>query len=351
MSVICKPLACLCAAIMITGVCLPAAVGADADQLLKRAAGDKKPVDDAVTLDEAMQAERHAELQLTVGTIRLGVLKAKTRLARHQPQSALLIAERSLQAVDLLPETLDREALAKPLHDIIAKARQQLEAAKSGSNKPAPPTGETRAARAQPEDIAPGPAAQLNDMGAREMAPIQGKTSKPMRTNLQRLAFRPKRKLDADARANVDDALVRLAGTPNDITERIMIYPADWASRTAQRSRDDDGIIFETPEFRDENGDLRKTVVYDVGALTHAAPYFHDAPQLDLAVITRSLADREALRYRSQIFNGYAEDVAAGIPLLPYFGGYEESTIDDRAAQENAKHDLIGIIGDVIRAE
>ena len=38
----------------------------------------------------------------------------------------------------------------------------------------------------------------------------------------------------------------------------------------------------------------------------------------------RNALDRAALRWQSQIFRGRAEDLAAGIPLLRYFGGVDD---------------------------
>ena len=43
-----------------------------------------------------------------------------------------------------------------------------------------------------------------------------------------------------------------------------------------------------------------------------------------LAERMRNLQDRQALRWRSMVFGGYPEDLAAGIPLLRYFGGVDE---------------------------
>jgi len=62
-------------------------------------------------------------------------------------------------------------------------------------------------------------------------------------------------------------------------------------------------------------------VVYDVRTLILPTPNFQCVPMRDLFESTRSAADRDALRRGSAIFNGYAHDLDAGIPLLGGFGG------------------------------
>ena len=99
-----------------------------------------------------------------------------------------------------------------------------------------------------------------------------------------------------------------------------MVYPRDWESR-ATRAPDRSGILFEGPPHEDDRGQVVQTVIYDVRSLLHPRLHFQYIPGSDLYSITQSTADREALRRGSDIFNGYAEDLAEGIPMLGQFGG------------------------------
>ena len=42
------------------------------------------------------------------------------------------------------------------------------------------------------------------------------------------------------------------------------------------------------------------------------------------------LLDRQYLRERSMIFNGWPEDLAAGMPLLHFFGGIDNNAVSTR---------------------
>ena len=109
-------------------------------------------------------------------------------------------------------------------------------------------------------------------------------------------------------------------GEDPELTEKIVVYPEDWQSAKA-RTVDDTGVLFDGPDFENEQGEVVRTVIYDVRSLLHPRLHFQYIPGSDLYSITQSTADREALRRGSEIFSGYADDLAEGIPLLGQFGG------------------------------
>lgn len=296
-----------------------------ADALLARAAAqaEPRPATDA-DVAEAEREAQAAELDLAIGAVRVGVLKARARLMHGRPHDAIAVAETSLSMIDRLPPDVDRAALAQPLHEIIAEARQSVPAA-----EPARTPHRIEHHRAHPRPRQPEPG---EPHGAFERATQTGG-----------------RALDAKAQAVRDYTLDR-ASEPMDIERRVFAYPGDWEARSRGRERFRDGRIYVGPEFRSEDGELRQTVVYDVAALVHDAPQFTDAPQLDLAVAMRTMLDREALRRGSQIFNGYPSDLAAGIPLLYYFGGVEEGPIRATGGTEARLEDLSHLIQQVIEA-
>ena len=116
-----------------------------------------------------------------------------------------------------------------------------------------------------------------------------------------------------------------------------MTFPADWQERTARRARYREGVIYESQPFTGPDGQTYTTVIYDLGDLVHPVPDF-PATYTGLAWDQRNeMLDRQYLRERSQIFNGYADDLAAGLPLLQFFGGIDTDAYrprTDRAETE-----------------
>ena len=110
-------------------------------------------------------------------------------------------------------------------------------------------------------------------------------------------------------------------GEPPDLPERIINYPPDWRG-AGQRNRSlQTPTFYESEPYEDGNGETVQTVVYDVRTLILPTPTGLFVPLRDLYDSTRIAADRHALRTGSAIFNGYAQDLDAGIPLMHGFGG------------------------------
>ncbi len=109
-----------------------------------------------------------------------------------------------------------------------------------------------------------------------------------------------------------------------------MTFPDDWPERTARRARYRDGVIYESPPYKGEDGKTYTTAIYDLGDLVHPVPNFYATYPGTARMQRMQMLDRHALRWRSQIFNGYAEDLAAGMPLLHFFGGIDNNAISTR---------------------
>ena len=116
------------------------------------------------------------------------------------------------------------------------------------------------------------------------------------------------------------EALSKMGEDP-DLPESVMLYPEDWKERTDRTKPERTGILFEGEPFQDARGNAVQTVVYDVRSLILPTPNFQYVPLRDLQGTTQSAADRNALHNGSEIFNGYADDLAAGTALLGDFGG------------------------------
>ncbi len=107
-------------------------------------------------------------------------------------------------------------------------------------------------------------------------------------------------------------------------------YPSDWPEKSARRARWRDGVVYRTPSFTGEDGQEYYTAIYDLGDLVHPVPNFYASFPGFGADQYRELLDREALRERSWIFNRGAEDLAAGLPLLHFFGGVDNNAVSTR---------------------
>lgn len=108
-------------------------------------------------------------------------------------------------------------------------------------------------------------------------------------------------------------------------------YPHDWAEKTARRAKYRDGVIYRGQTFTGEDGQQYYTAIYDLGDLVHPVPNFYATFPGFAADQQRELLDREALRQNSWIFNRGAEDLAAGLPLLHFFGGIDNNAVSTQA--------------------
>jgi len=109
--------------------------------------------------------------------------------------------------------------------------------------------------------------------------------------------------------------------------EGLLEFPHDWAERTARRQANADGVVYRGLPFQGDDGETYYTAVYDLGDLVHPVPNFYATFPGFAWEQRRALLDRQALRRRSQIFNGYPEDLAYGLPLLHYFGGVDHNAV------------------------
>ena len=125
--------------------------------------------------------------------------------------------------------------------------------------------------------------------------------------------------------------------------------PSISSSTTERRRKYADGTTYKGQPFRGSDGQMRYTAIYDLRDLMMEVPDFTDAPEMDLQVNLRNLGDRYWLQRRSQIYGGWADDVAAGVPLLRFFGGIDESGIppSPNAAQQRY-HEIMGILHEVL---
>ncbi|MFQ5415055.1 MAG: hypothetical protein ACE5E6_11415 [Phycisphaerae bacterium] len=320
--------------------------------LVVRAAVDQTGPTAPSDVDRMLQAERDAEVELAVGAVRLGLLKARVRVAQGRHADAVAVARRAMEAAKRLPPAVDTDKLIEPLRAVIADARARRAGhrprpAMSLTTIPAQAGGSTTHA-----STAPQAATQPRQQATPAAPPVGVPDGKRLSPADAAALDAARYALDADVqrgyKSDEADALLRVAEARR-IPHGTLIYPDDWAEMTKRRAAYADGIIYAGPEFQDENGELKQTVIYDIGTLIVPIPDFTDVPEMNLETLTRDGADRAALRRASEIFTGYARELAAGIPLLNYFGGVNETRARPRI-DEAARDELMRLVQEVIES-
>lgn len=126
--------------------------------------------------------------------------------------------------------------------------------------------------------------------------------------------------------------------------ENDVAYPENWRERSEKRDQYKGGLIARSQPWRDKDGREWHAAVYDISSLTYVPPDFQPPFSLDPVEDLRNTLDRQALRERSQIFGGYADDLAAGIPLLRAFGGFDDYMMRGPKYSEQRARDIVEMI-------
>jgi len=141
-------------------------------------------------------------------------------------------------------------------------------------------------------------------------------------------ALEPELERQAALRARYKDDEVRVlreADAARAVPQRELVFPEDWPEKLARRERFAGGLVARSRSWIDQQGREWYVGLYDIRDLTYVAPDFQPPFALDPAEELRNALDRHALRWRSGIFNSWDPmHLAAGIPLLRYFGGVDD---------------------------
>ena len=302
--------------------------------------------------DDLAAQEQAARTDATVALVKLELVMARRSLRDHHPEPAARKAIRVLSLVKQLPPDLDASEYELQAEGILAKA------AKAGVNVDALRHEPVEAAERElpPRDTDP-----KLDAKARQAAKLSrgytGSASDDIRTRgdervlreqaLRRQAgdkygYHPAKEIvDEDAlRVREDERIyyqAALEGAYRDSEARALVeasesriipqgdvsYPPDWPEKMKKRAQYEGGLIARTPSWYDKDGREWYIGVYDIHDLIYVPPDF-TCPSMDPRISLRETLDREALRSQSDIFRGSPEDLAAGIPLLRYFGGVDD---------------------------
>ncbi len=311
----------------------------------RRAAGLMNESDrEALTL---LEEEDRASVASTFRSVRLNIIQARQALAETNAplaQSRIVDAEFALRG---LPENVD----ATPYWRQLTQLRKSL-ARKRGTHASTrfPSTeSQTRTARKDDHVLLLGETGEATEMTDSAHAHRAGSVADHADTgeimDIDALLAATQRRLEYDrdldqalAAARADVILTAAESALPPSANGGMTFPTDWADRSARRSKYRDGVIYRTPDFTGPDGQTYYTAIYDLGDLVHPVPNFYAPWALTGWQQRVQMEDRAALRNRSQIFNGYADDLAAGLPLLHFFGGIDNYAVSTRTDPRQTAH-------------
>lgn len=274
----------------------------------------------AADVKSALQ-ERQAQNELTLAQVRVDLLQARKAYRSGDAAIATARARAVLTALATLPDDVDASAYELQAEGILARA---------SSPRSAQSTAAVGAAAARPN------AATLSDGAAETSARSAARVDHGYRSGAGGIDMNAVRSEDQARMAYeaalwqgysawetdhlVDAHASRDGPGPGEWVQ----YPANWSEIVRKRERYKDGVIARGSSARDADGREWYVAVYEINDLTYVPPDFQLARGLTPDEELRIQLDRDALRYQSQIFRGWPEDLAAGIPLLRFFGGADD---------------------------
>ncbi|HPF40852.1 MAG TPA: hypothetical protein P5081_13965 [Phycisphaerae bacterium] len=289
-----------------------------------------------------IEEERRANVASVFRGVRLSVIQSREALGVGD----IDLAERLIANAEFDLRGLPSEIDATPYWRKLTAARKSI-ARKRGYDPGDTPDGSV--GQSEPSRVAPAAddVLLLDDTGEEETA---APSSKPIVVDLasdsntgeiidvDELLAATQRRLEYDrdldraiAAARADMLLTAAEAALPPSANGGMTFPSDWAEKSARRSKYRDGVIYRTPDFTGPDGQTYYTAIYDLGDLTHPVPNFYAPWALSGWEQRVQMEDRAALRNRSQIFGGYADDLAAGLPLLHFFGGIDNNAVSTRS--------------------
>jgi len=283
--------------------------------------------------DSLAQQEQQARTELTLAQARLELVQARRSIKDEKRADAARRAQRVLALLKELPADVDASDLEFQAKGILA------DAAKAGIDV---------AGELDRRVAAAGKVARQYSGDPREVVDTTGDAQRLRQRTLTRQSpddygYRPgKSIIDADSLRALDQQRLHYEDVLHDLyksdelrhlveadearvtPEGDIAYPPDWPQKVARRAKYEGGQIARSQSWTDKDGREWYVALYDIAELIYVPPDFAPPSSLFIDEAAREAIDREALRVRSRIFGGYAEDLAAGIPLLRFFGGIDD---------------------------
>lgn len=334
--------------------------------LLDRAAADRAPAAAAAAPvapaagDALAAAEREARLELQVAEIRLETVMARRAAQANRWPEAATRAQRVLALVQGMPVGVDVSVFELQAEGLLAKAaRSGVDPAALRTVTLSPQTHVPAATPiGAPAAEAPGPISAVDDARDRGAAHIgrtydgadtpdvdttgdaaalraravanQDPESRGYRPAIEVFAGRSIAERDmqrveyegalretytADEAARLTHAdEARIAG------DAIVTFPDNWQAQKARRTAYADGAIARSAPWTGGDGKQWHAAIYDISDLTYVPPDFQLREGLTPTEAYWRAIALDSLIHNSEIFTGFAEDLAAGLPLLRFFG-------------------------------
>jgi hypothetical protein len=300
--------------------------------------------------DELGQLEREARIDVTLAQARLELVLARKALKAQDHKAAALRAQRVLNLLKELPREVDASVYELQAEGILARAEKAgVDVSALGAAAAAEPALPGFEDYLDDQARAAGRVARGYTGADRDTIDTRGDVQALRQRTLRRqvpddYGYRPGKEIfDTEAilerdrqRLYYEDAL-RTAYQADEarrltevdearvVPEGDIAYPDDWPGKMARRAKYAGGEIARSQSWIDQDGREWYVAIYDIRDLIYVPPDFQPAASLDLEENLRNALDREALRLYSGIFHSYyPDDIAAGIPLLRYFGGVDE---------------------------
>ncbi|MCG8406145.1 MAG: hypothetical protein MI923_13190 [Phycisphaerales bacterium] len=294
----------------------------------KRAAGVMTTQDrEALALIEEQQA---VEVDQAFRTVRIHIIQARQALRKGDTDLAETKADMASRTLDSLPKYVDTTPYRHELKRLLNATRRK--AAKTPRN--AERTGAialddskmTITRRVDGRTAAPITLMDTGDEPANVETGDIIDVEQVLDEGQQRHAYEREmaqalRRARTDTILSNNEAAMPFPG---------MEFPHDWLQKTQRRAQYRDGVIYKSKPFVGKDGQEYYTAVYDLGDLVHPVPNFYASYPGTARQQRFENQDRFWLQYRSQIYGGWADDLAAGLPLLHFFGGIDNNAISTR---------------------
>lgn len=278
--------------------------------------------------DDLLAQEQQAQAELTLAQVRVELIQARKAYRAGDARTAVQKARAVLARLARLPADVDATQYELQAEGILAKLARDPRSAAALSD------GRATTHASDDCDDRPGE----HPTTTRVMDQNAVRQNSRERVGYQAELWEKYNDWEADQ--IVDGDAARMGPPAGEWVQ----YPDNWSEIVRKRARYAGGLIARGPAVRDGNDREWFTGIYEINDLTYVPPDFQPARGLTPDEELRNQLDRDALRYGSEIFNGFPEDLAAGIPLLRFFGGTDDFALRGPKFSEEKHRAVVELI-------
>ena len=336
---------------------------APAQSAVSQSADEPAARGDAGRLHDSLSAaERAARIEANLALARLELIHGRQALGQEDFKEAARKAHQVMVLLRQLPPEVDADELELQAEGILARAQRagvDVAALARDAGEEAPLHVDDAAIDRQVQG-AVGVARQYEGVARRDVDTSGDARALRERTlrrqTPDRYGYRPGREIiDVDAilardrqRLVYQDALreaykadeVRMLVAADEarlVPDGVVSYPNDWPAKMRRRQQWAHGVMARSAPWHDRDGREWYVAIYDIQDLTFVPPNFGMNFFDGGYAARRAMRDRQALRDHSMIFRGGAAELAAGIPLLRYFGGIDTWLVESPFSAERQR--------------